>query len=308
MMKTVCGLLLAGFSVTAQTATVPLIVEGNAPIVELEFRTAAGAPRMARFVIDTGGGSFILGSKLMADIGAQPAAAVLKSGEGTFVPLRPMVARLGDMELDLSGVRIFGSPGSERLIPRNDAEGMIPARILRHYDVVFDYPGRRFTLSKPGTSKPQGVEFQTPISDPAGFPRIEAEIDGKTYGFLLDTGSSFTMISRVLLETWVKQAPPWPSAIGATGFANMFGGKMESEALMLRIAELKLGAFAIKGVAAVSRPDGTYEKSMSRQMTALSPALWLATSCAIFASRSTMRPRRHISCNREPRPIRTWSR
>ena len=35
--------------------TVPMIVEGNVPIVELEFQAAAGAVRKARFMIDTGG-------------------------------------------------------------------------------------------------------------------------------------------------------------------------------------------------------------------------------------------------------------
>lgn len=273
MTKLICRLLLIASGpivsgASAQTVTVPLIVEGNAPIVELEFRTAAGAPRKARFLIDTGGGSFILGSKLMTDISAQPAGAAMKAEGSTFVPLRPMVVKLGGMKLDLSGVRTMGTPDSERVLQRNEAEGMIPAKLLRHYDVVFDYPGRRFTLSKPGTSKPQGVEFKTPISTGSNFPRIEAEIGGKTYGFLLDTGASFTMISRVALDEWAKENPAWPSAVGAVGFANMFGGKMEAYALMLRMPQLKLGSIGVKDFAAVSRPDGTYEKTMSRMMTA----------------------------------------
>ena len=47
MMKTIYGLLLAGLSAIAQTATAPLIIEGSAPIVELEFRAASGTLRMA---------------------------------------------------------------------------------------------------------------------------------------------------------------------------------------------------------------------------------------------------------------------
>jgi hypothetical protein len=45
--------------------TVPLIVEGNVPIVELEFQTASGASRKARFLVDTSGSSFIIGSQLI---------------------------------------------------------------------------------------------------------------------------------------------------------------------------------------------------------------------------------------------------
>jgi hypothetical protein len=76
------------------------------------------------------------------------------------------------------------------------------------------------------------------------------------------------MISRTVLDIWAKENPAGPSAVGAVGFANMGGGKMETEALMLRIPQLKLGAIAMKGVAAVSRPEGTYEKYMSGMMTA----------------------------------------
>jgi predicted aspartyl protease len=265
-MKAVCGLLLVWLCTSAQGASAPLIVEGNAPIVELEFQTPSGSPRMARFLIDTGGGAFILGSKLMADIGAQPTGPASK--EDGFVPLRPMAAKLGGMELNLSDAEPCGKPDSQWLDSRNEREGLIPGQLLRHYDMVLDYPGRRFTLSSPGTSRPQGVEFNTPISSPSGFPRIEAEIGGKSYGFLLDTGASFTMISQTAMEEWAKENPAWPSADGAVGFANMFGGKVDGAALMLRVAKLKLGPIALTGVAAVSRPDGIFEQWMSSMMTA----------------------------------------
>jgi len=268
MTKAVCGLLLLWLTASAHAVTVPLILEGNAPIVELEFQTPSGSPRMARFLIDTGGGSFILGSKLMADIGAQPIGPPTKEEGETLVPLSPMVAKLGGTELDLSDARPTGMPAYKWPTPRNEAEGLIPGRLLKHYDVVFDYPAQRFTLSEPRTSTPQGVEFNTPISTPSGFPRIEAQIGGKTYGFLLDTGASFTMISRTALDQWAKENPDSPSAIGAVGFANMSGGKMERQALMLRIPQLQLGAISLKGVAAVSRPDATFETYMSSMMTA----------------------------------------
>ena len=48
----------------------------------------------------------------------------------------------------------------------------------------------------------------------------------------------------------------------------MFGGKNENEALMLRIAEVGIGPASLKDVAAVSRPEGTFEKYMSPMMTA----------------------------------------
>jgi len=124
MTKAACGLILFGVCATAQTVTVHLIVEGNAPIVELEFHTATGAQRTARFVVDTGGGAFILGSKLMADIGAKPMGPASKEDGETFVPLRPMTAKLGGMALDLSGVQALGTPDSKwPTMPANRGRG-----------------------------------------------------------------------------------------------------------------------------------------------------------------------------------------
>jgi len=268
MLKHLAILILSAASVPAQNVTVPLILEGNAPIVELEVVGTSGAARKARFLVDTGGGSLILGSKLMAGAGAQASGPATKEEGERIQALKPLIVRLGGMDLDLTGVRIFGMPDQTRPLSRNDAEGLFPASLLRHYHVVFDYPAGKFTLAKPGSVTPRGEKIATPISKGNGFPRIELQIAGKSYGFLLDTGASFTMISRTVLDDWAKQNPAWPTAIGAVGFANMSGNKNENEALMLRCPEWKAGSFVIKDPAAVSRPAGTFEKWMSGMMTA----------------------------------------
>ncbi|HEY6392490.1 MAG TPA: aspartyl protease family protein [Bryobacteraceae bacterium] len=267
MLRHLAILLLSAVCAPAQAVTVPLILEGNAPIIELEVVGPSGAARKARFLVDTGGGSLILGSKLMADAGAQANGPAMKEEGDLIQALKPPAVRLGGMDLDLSGVRVFGMPEQPRPLSRNDAEGLFPASLLRHYRVVFDYTAGKFTLAKPGSVKPQGEKIGTPISR-NGFPRIEIQVAGKSYGFLLDTGASFTMISRTVLEEWTKQNPAWHAATGAVGFANMSGNKNESDALMLRCPEWKAGPFVIKDPAAVSRPAGTFEKWMSGMMTA----------------------------------------
>ena len=59
-------------------------------------------------------------------------------------------------------------------------------------------------VAKAGSTEARGVKVETPISSPSGFPRIELQIGGATHGFLLDTGASFTMISRTVLEACRK--------------------------------------------------------------------------------------------------------
>lgn len=93
-------------------------MEGNAPIVELSFTTASGAVRKARFLVDTGGGGFLIGSKLMADIGAKATGPAVEEEGERFQPLAPFPAKLGAMNLDLAGVRFFGLPDSAQSSPQ----------------------------------------------------------------------------------------------------------------------------------------------------------------------------------------------
>jgi hypothetical protein len=90
--------------------------------------------------------------------------------------------------------------------------------------VIFDYPARSFTLARPGSLKPRGVAIPSPISEGPCFPRIELEVGGKKYGFLLDTGASFTMVALGQLKTWAQEHPDWKVTEGAVGRANMMGG------------------------------------------------------------------------------------
>jgi len=110
--------------------TVPLIVEGNAPIIELEFPMQSGKLRKARFLVDTGGGALLLGNKLMADVGAKADGPPIEDEGSPIQPLIPMQVELCGMALDLTGVSVAGLPASEWAGPRNEAEGIIPASLL----------------------------------------------------------------------------------------------------------------------------------------------------------------------------------
>lgn len=157
------------------------------PIIELEFPMQSGKLSKARFIVDTGGGALLLGNKLMAELRAKADGPPIEDEGSPIQPLIPMQVELGGMALDLTGTSVAGLPASEWPGPRNEAEGIIPASLLRHYDVVFDYPGHKFSLGKTGSIEFQGTKVPAPISSDAGFPRIEATIAGSKFGFLLDT-------------------------------------------------------------------------------------------------------------------------
>ena len=248
------------------SSTVPLHVEFNRPFIDLEFSRPDGSPRKARFWVDTGGGGFLFCEALARDIGMKFGAEVHEEGERS-APTAPPHTSLGKMALNVDGARASILLGKKTILPGVEAEGLFPAHLLRRYHVIFDYPGGKFTLAKPGALKPQGVRIATPVEQRSGFPRLEIQIAGQRFGFLLDTGASFTMISREQIETWIKAHPEWPNAVGAAGAANMGLGKMEGDGLLLGLPQVELGPFQLKAVAAISRPKGTFEKYMSGMMT-----------------------------------------
>jgi predicted aspartyl protease len=252
---------------TKESVTVPLIIEFNRPFVDLEFTKPDGSIRKARFWVDTGGGGFLLCESLANDLNLKLGTTFDADG-GKMASVPPPPASLDGMPLNLEGARSFVSIGTKTMMPGVNAEGLFPGHILQRYHVIFDYPGRKFTLAKPNTLKPRGIRINSPVNQQSGFPRIEAQIGGETYGFLLDTGASFTMISQELLEQWAGKNSTWQKTTGAYGNANMGLGQMEAKALMLRIPEVQLANFQVQGIAVISRPKGTFENYMSKMMAA----------------------------------------
>lgn len=253
----------------ATSGTVPIDLRDNRIFVELACIRPDGSQRKARFQVDSGGGAVILSESLSRDLALKAMGPASKEEGETFQPVSSPQIRIGEMPLDLSGVNTVVAVGSKgEFSPGSGAEGFLPARVLRKYEVVFDYPGRQFTMAQPGTLKPRGVPVPSPIAEKSGFPRLELTVDGQKYGFLLDTGAAYTMVSQTLMDKWHAAHPAWPRCIGAVGAANMVGGASDAKAEMLRIPEMQWGTFRLPRVGVVSRPPGTFEKWMSGMMTA----------------------------------------
>ena len=252
---------------TNTSATVPLYIENNRPFIDLEFTRPDKSIRKARFWVDTGGGGFIMVEPLARDLGLR-FGPVVSEGGSQFATTDVPVARIGSMELNLEGARTMVAIGQSSMMPGVPAEGLLPGHVLMRYHIVFDYPGSRFTISKSGTVKPRGSALPSPINQRSGFPRIEAKIGQQSYGFLLDTGASFTMVSQDMLDKWGTEHPDWPRVKGAVGAANMGIGAMEADGTMMRVPRFEISTFQLTGAAVVSRPTGTFERYMSQMMTA----------------------------------------
>ena len=249
-------------------ASVPLIVEGNRPFIELTFRKSDGSVRTARFLLDTGGGGFLIAEPLARELGLKWGKTEREEGtEFGVVTSVPQVS-VGALPLTLNPNRTLVVIGTDNVLPHaapGRAEGTVPGHVLAQYHVVFDYPDAIFTIARPNVLTPKGTALPMPVSKQSGFPRTEITVNDSTYGLLLDTGAAFTMVSEVLLKAWGTQHPEWPRYKGAFGDAALLGGQT-LETMFVPTA--MWGSYAVPSLGVVSQRKGTFEQYMSSMMAA----------------------------------------
>src|SRR5215831_434108 len=207
--------------------TVPLAIENNRPFINITFRRLDGSTRVARFLVDSGGGSFQMAEPLVRDLGLHWGEIHEEDGH-RFALLTDMPkAFVGDFALELNPKRIGVSLGSESILPpeAGHAEGMLPGQVLSHYLVIFDYPQGKFTLARPNVMTPKGTPLPMPFLQLTGYPRTEIEVGGSKYALMIDTGASFSIIADGVLKSWGRDHPDWPRHQGAYGEAKTLGGR-----------------------------------------------------------------------------------
>ena len=247
--------------------TVTLQVDGNRPFVEVDFRRPDGWIRTARFLVDTGGGGFLMAEPLARDVGLTWGEPQEEEGRKFARASALPSAAIGAMPLVLNENRVFVVLGTKNILPAaapGQADGMLPGHVLAHFHVIFDYPKKKFTLARPGVRKPEGSKHPMPVSKSSGYPRTEMEVEGTRHGFLLDTGASFTMISEVVLKAWGDAYPEWERHEGGWGEAKTLGGQTLETMI---IPNASWGTLTLNDVGVASQREGTFERYMSSMMT-----------------------------------------
>jgi len=241
--------------------TTPMQLELDRPYIDVTLTGPNGQHVTAHAYVDTGGGALIFSADLAEKLGLKANGKALHEEGQTLTPTATPALHIRGRQIELVDTHALIDAGEPRTLGRTDAEMMLPGRFLSHYVVTFDYPAHTFTLADSDSHKPDGKAVKTTIG--GGMPVIRASVAGKSYGFLLDTGAQYCMISAANLGAWRKQQPAWPHVEGAYGPANMQMGRFETKLYMLRIAALQWGPFRIENAGAVSRGAGNYEHGMS---------------------------------------------
>lgn len=246
-------------------ASAPMRLELNRPYIDVTLTGPNGHSEQIHAWVDTGGGAIILAAGLAKRLGLK--SKPTKSGRFKDSPLAPRsvpTLGIGGETIKLDHARALVDTSQPDTLQDTNAQMALPARYLRNYVVIFDYPERTFTLADPDQYHPRGTPIKTYIGHYSDMPVVWLKVANKTYGFLMDTGGQICMISKTVLDSWSKAHPDWSRVSGAYGPANMLIGKRETTLEMLRIGAMQWGPFHIENVGAVSRPAGTYEKRMTK--------------------------------------------
>jgi len=274
-----CALLFGGVerlapqsnkSVPTRIASVRMRIRDNRVFIPLQVSGPNGKIKTVLFWVDSGGDIVFLSGPVARELGLREAGPIFDAMGHTrshFVA-KPGLALAG-MKIDLADVSVAASlSNSKDAFVGVEAGGFLPATVLKHFDVVLDYPALIFTLARSGSITHRGVSVPMMVQPKTGFARVELEIAGERYGFMLDTGAAYTGVSRALMDGWVGGHPTWRHSIGAVGAANMVGKDFDVGNELLRIPAIRWGPIRLENVGMVSRSVGAYEKSVSEDMAA----------------------------------------
>jgi len=255
----------AGRPAVPDHVTVPLIVEGNRPFIELTLEGPKGR-RTARFLVDSGGGAFGMTETLVRDLGLTWGTPFTEEGHQIAVLTSAPKAFVGAFPLALNPERVGVDLGVQSILPdaAPRADGMFPGALLARYHVIFDYPAGTFTIAQPGVLRPAGDSLPMPVGKESGYPRTELQIAGETFGFLIDTGASFTIVSDALLNKWKAAHADWPVQQGAAGEAATLGG---ATLQTIQLPGATWGTRTLPPFGMVSQREGVFVRN-SRMMAA----------------------------------------
>jgi hypothetical protein len=226
-------------------------------IVQLEFVRSDGSIRTARAWVDTGSEYLTLAQPLAGDLGLDVSELAGEKRSVELASPAPPV-RMAGLPLRVDGVRVRASAGAFPW-PGIPAEASLPASMLCHDHLIFDYPAKLLTVSRPGVLQPKGVRVPCRVNAETGLFMIEVSVDGRPVPLGVDTGSAGTWVSDTLTTVWKTDHPDRPQAIGAAGSTNFFGFPFEVGGVLTRLPEIVVGSLRARDVAALGLPQGLFD-------------------------------------------------
>ncbi len=258
-MKLPALLLLVSAVAAAQAAgprpvTVPLTLDHDRVVIDVYLALPDGTSKRVRAWVDNGNAEFTMSRRVSTLLGLNLSC----NDQECSAPPPPEIT-IGGMKIALSGikeVKIPLKPPSAAAVmdPGMSAEINIPAPVLRHYDVLVDFPGREFTIGPPGTIKFRGMSNKVLVNAENGLIQVPSQIENKKYNLALDVGASISFLSEEVFSKLAAAHADWPHMTGAVGPANMWGVPDEPRWKLMRLDRLQYGPLFLTDVPFVNFP------------------------------------------------------
>ncbi len=247
-----------------KSTSVPAAIDHNRVVINVDVPLPDGSSKTIHAWVDNGNPELEMSRRLATLLGL--AVTCLEKQCSSPPPDHIVV---GSMTIPLSAVKEANIPlkpvtGAAVMAAGMDAEINIPSSVLRHYDVLVDFPGHKFSIGLPGTIHFQGSSEKVQINPENGLIQAPSKIENKKYNLALDLGSSISFLSDELFEKLAAAHPDWPHMTGAVGSANMWGAQEETQWKVMRVDRVQYGPLFLTNVAVVALPQATVDYFQKR--------------------------------------------
>ena len=243
----------------SKSVTVPAAIDQNRVIINADLPQPNGSTERVRAWVDNGNPDLYISRRVATLLGL----AVTCDDKACSAP-PPAEIVVGGMEIPLSGVKLAKIPlkpvnAASVLAPGMNVEITLPSSILRHYDVLIDFPDRKFSIGRPGTIIFRGPSGKVQVNAENGLIQVPSQIENKKYNLALDMGSSISFLSQELFDKLAAEHPDWPHMTGAVGSASMWGMDDETKWKVMRVDRLQYGPLFLANIVVVDLPKDWME-------------------------------------------------
>jgi hypothetical protein len=236
------------------SVTVPAAIDHNRVVINVDVQLPNGSTQRFHAWVDNGDPELNLSRRMATLLGL---AVSCNDHECTSPPPKEII--VGGFKIPLSGIKEAKIPlkpveAATVLAPGMSAEINLPSSILRHFDVLVDYPGHKFSIGAPGTIQFRGPSGKVQINAENGLIQVPSQIEKKKFNLALDMGSSISFLSDELFEKLAAAHTDWPHMTGTVGSANMWGLDDEPRWKVMRLDRVQYGPLFLANVAMVEFP------------------------------------------------------
>lgn len=237
-----------------EPVTVAAVIDHNRVVIDVDIGLPDGSSQRVHAWVDNGNADLYLSRHLATILGL----AVSCDDKTCSAPAPPAIA-VGGMAIPLEGIKEAHIPlkpvsAASVLASGLNAEINLPATVLRHYDVLIDFPSRKFSIGPPGSIHFRGSSGKVQINVENGLIQIPSQIEKKKYNLALDVGASISFLSAEVFDKLAAAHPDWPHMTGAVGSANMWGLEEEPKWKLMRLDRVQYGPLFLTEVAFVDFP------------------------------------------------------